>query len=131
VMVEALRELGFDVCANWSDNTISIGREEEHDRIPTREANLFVGNSGTAMRFLTAFVALGHGRYRLAGVPRMQQRPIEDLLAALRQLGSNAWSEHRNGCPPVIVEARGIPGGLARIKGDVSSQFLSGLLMAA
>jgi 3-phosphoshikimate 1-carboxyvinyltransferase len=80
---------------------------------------------------LTALVSLGHGRYRLDGTPRMRERPIEDLLAALRQLGVRAASERNNGCPPVVIEANGLRGGLVRIKGDMSSQFLSGLLMAA
>src|SRR5262249_16787504 len=96
-----------------------------------RQADLFVANSGTTMRFLTPLVSLGHGRYRLDGVPRMRQRPIEDLLAALRQLGVRAYSEAGNGCPPVIVEADGLRGGHVRIRGDISSQFLSGLLLAA
>ncbi len=83
------------------------------------------------MRFLAAMVSLGQGHYRLDGIPRMRERPIEDLLVALRQLGVSAYCERQNGCPPVVVEARGLPGGQVRIKGDVSSQFLSGLLMAA
>jgi 3-phosphoshikimate 1-carboxyvinyltransferase len=75
---------------------------------------------------------LGHGRYRLDGVPRMRERPIEDLLAGLRHLGVCAFSEHGNGYPPVIVEAHGpFQGGQVEIGGSTSSQFLSGLLMAA
>src|SRR5262249_226966 len=95
------------------------------------EADLFVANSGTTMRFLTAMLSLGRGRFRVDGVPRMRERPIADLLDALQQLGVDAYSEKQNGCPPVIVEANGLHGGKVRIKGDVSSQFLSGLLMAA
>src|SRR6202043_1619668 len=104
---------------------------DEGAPIPSPSAALFVGNSGTTMRFLTAMVCLGHGRYRLDGVPRMRERPIEDLLAALRQLGAHARAERGNGCPPVVIEANGLPGGTVRVKGDVSSQFLSALLMAA
>src|SRR5207253_3153832 len=81
--------------------------------------------------FLTAVVAAGHGEYRLDGVARMRERPIEDLLAALRQLGVSAESEPGNGCPPVVIKSDGLAGGTARLRGDVSSQFLSGLLMAA
>src|SRR5262249_48654560 len=99
--------------------------------IPVDRADLFVGNSGTTMRFLTAMVSLGHGHYRLDGVPRMRERPIQDLLVALHQLGVAAYSESGSGCPPVVVEASGLPGGRVSIKGDISSQFLSGLLMAA
>jgi 3-phosphoshikimate 1-carboxyvinyltransferase len=133
VMVTGLRQLGFDVRADWDapEPLISVTSEEAEDLIPAHEADLFVANSGTTMRFLTALVSLGHGRYRLDGVPRMRERPIEDLLAALRQLGVRAYAERGNGCPPVVVEADGLNGGRLGMRGDVSSQFLSGLLMAA
>lgn len=131
VMIEALRALGFRVVTAWPESVVLVSSPSAEAIIPARRADLFVANSGTTMRFLTAMVSLGHGRFRLDGVPRMRERPIEDLLAALRQLGVNAYSEAHNGCPPVIVEACGLNGGKVRIKGDVSSQFLSGLLLAA
>jgi 3-phosphoshikimate 1-carboxyvinyltransferase len=131
VMVEALRALGFRVLTEWQDAAIFVSSRAGEPIIPARGADLFVANSGTTMRFLTALVSLGRGRFRLDGVPRMRERPIEDLLDALRQLRVSAYSEARNGCPPVIVEASGLSGGRVRIKGDVSSQFLSGLLLAA
>jgi 3-phosphoshikimate 1-carboxyvinyltransferase len=130
-MVEALRGLGFRIRADWERQLVHVRRGDYPSPIPTRQADLFVGNSGTTMRFLTAMVTLGHGRYRIDGVARMRERPIEDLLVALRQLGVVAYTERGNGYPPVIVEAHGLDGGMVRIKGDVSSQFLSGLLMAA
>ena len=130
VMVESLRRLGFHVEADWPAARIRVRAPGERV-IPAREADLFVANSGTSMRFLTAMVALGEGRYRLDGIPRMRERPIQDLLDALRPLGVTARSEAGNGCPPVVVEAKGLRGGEVRIKGDTSSQFLSGLLMAA
>jgi 3-phosphoshikimate 1-carboxyvinyltransferase len=92
---------------------------------------LFVGNSGTTIRFLTAMLSLGEGTYRLDGIPRMRERPIRDLLDALNQLGVDAYSEAGNGCPPVVVNANGLHGGHVRIKADVSSQFLSGLMLVA
>jgi 3-phosphoshikimate 1-carboxyvinyltransferase len=131
VMVECLRALGFRVLTDWPTSVICVSSGLEEPTIPAREANLFVANSGTTMRFLTALVSLGHGRYRLDGVPRMRERPIEDLLDALRQLGVAAYSEKGNGCPPVVVEADGLNGGLVQIRGNLSSQFLSGLLLAA
>ncbi len=133
VMVAALRRLGFHVSTDWDAAvpTVSLGCEECRDNFPASEADLFAANSGTTLRFLTAMVGLGRGRFRLDGVARMRERPIEDLLVALRQLGVRAASEAGNGCPPVVIEAEGLSGGLVRIKGDVSSQFLSGLLMAA
>lgn len=131
VMADSLQHLGFKVQADWDTETISVQSTNPDRIIPAAQADLFVGNSGTTMRFLTALVSLGTGRYRIDGVARMRQRPIEDLLHALRQLGVQARSEGDNGFPPVIVEADGMRGGLVKIKGDISSQFLSGLLMAA
>ena len=93
--------------------------------------DIHVGNSGTSMRFLTAMLAACGGQYRLDGVPRMRERPIQDLIEALNQLGGDVRSERGNGCPPVLVRGEGLTGGTARVKGDVSSQFLSGLLLAA
>ncbi len=131
VMIECLSALGFDIQTRWSESWVRVGSDNCSNIIPAPSADLFVANSGTTMRFLSAMVSLGHGRYRLDGVPRMRERPIEDLLTALRQLGVNAYSERDNGCPPVVVEATGLAGGRVSIKGDVSSQFLSGLLMTA
>jgi 3-phosphoshikimate 1-carboxyvinyltransferase len=131
IMLAALRDLGFCVATNWSQKSIHVRRGPSTNPIPFAEANLFVGNSGTTMRFLTAMVSLGPGRYRLDGVARMRERPIDDLLAALRQLDVQAFSEHGDGFPPVIVDTTGLQGGVVKINGDISSQFLSGLLMAA
>jgi 3-phosphoshikimate 1-carboxyvinyltransferase len=131
VMLTSLRALGFRVEIDWAEERVRIHSGRDHNRIPATEANLFVDNSGTTMRFLTAMVCLGHGRFRLDGVPRMRERPIGDLLDALRQLGVRVTCEGNNGYPPVCIEADGLPGGRVSIKGDVSSQFLSGLLMAA
>jgi 3-phosphoshikimate 1-carboxyvinyltransferase len=129
VMVECLGQLGIAVNCNWSQGELTI--PATGGKILAKEAELFVANSGTTMRFLTALVCLGHGRFRLDGIQRMRERPIADLLTALYQLGVKAYSERNNGCPPVVVEANGLPGGRVVIRGDLSSQFLSGLLMAA
>ena len=129
VMVDSLTRLGIEIRHDASAATIDV--VGCRGRIPATSADLFVGNSGTTMRFLTALVALGNGVYRLDGVPRMRERPIKDLIAALEQLGGDVASEQGNECPPVVVRAGGLRGGRAEIQGDVSSQFLSGLLMAA
>ncbi|MBI3822160.1 MAG: 3-phosphoshikimate 1-carboxyvinyltransferase [Planctomycetes bacterium] len=131
VMVACLRQLGFYVAAEWHVGCLRVASDHPDRRIPAASADLFVANSGTTMRFLTAMVGLGNGRYRLDGVPRMRERPIEDLLDALNQLGVNAVSENRSGWPPVAIETRGLDGGAVRIRGGTSSQFLSGVLMAA
>jgi 3-phosphoshikimate 1-carboxyvinyltransferase len=131
VMADALRALGFHLDAEWDRGIVHVSRGPSASPVPAAEADLFVGNSGTSMRFLTALVSLGRGRYRLDGVPRMRERPIGDLLDALRQFGVRVACEEREGYPPVVVEADGLAGGRARVRGNVSSQFLSGLLMAA
>jgi 3-phosphoshikimate 1-carboxyvinyltransferase len=109
-------------------------------RIPASKAELFIGNAGTAARFLSAFLTLGHGEYILDGDSRMRERPIGDLVSALTQLGANisplssrerAGGEGDQICPPVKIIASGLPGGKTTLAGDVSSQFLSALLMAS
>jgi 3-phosphoshikimate 1-carboxyvinyltransferase len=88
---------------------------------------IYLGNSGTSMRFLTALCALGQGEYRLTGSPRLCERPQGELLEALAQLGVKAYSERGDGCPPVVVHG-GLTGGQARLSGGISSQYLSALL---
>ena len=128
VMIEALRQLGIAVEHDPAVATVRI--VGCGGRLPVDAANLYVANSGTTVRFLTAMLTLGHGTYRLDGTPRMRERPIFDLLDALRQLGGDASCETENGCPPVVICGRGLCGGQATIVGNTSSQFLSGLLMA-
>ncbi|NLX59786.1 MAG: 3-phosphoshikimate 1-carboxyvinyltransferase [Phycisphaerae bacterium] len=128
-MAEAWRQLGATV--QWDEASGRIVVTGTGGRLAPGPRELFVGNAGTAMRFLTAVAAVGHGRYRLDGVPRMRERPIEDLLVALRALGVSAVSETGNGCPPVLVEAGGLGGGRVTVSGRISSQYLSGLLLAA
>ncbi len=135
VMIESLRRLGVSVKVDQVEQSVSIEGASAEARtggcIPFEPAELFVGNSGTTIRFLTPLVTLGRGAFRLDGVARMRERPIGDLLDALSQLGAVATSENDNRCPPVTVRANGLPGGEATVRGDISSQFLSGLLMTA
>ncbi|MFO0805786.1 MAG: 3-phosphoshikimate 1-carboxyvinyltransferase [Gemmataceae bacterium] len=134
VMMDSLAKLGFDVRAEWTANRINIGKNDSGRIIPAKTADLFVANSGTSMRFLTAMVSLGEGQYRLDGIPRMRERPIRDLLDALKQLGIDARSEAGNDCPPVVIVSKGWPAKESneiRIHSGTSSQFLSGLMMAA
>ncbi len=133
LMADALRQLGIDL--HWDERDGRRGETIVVDgcggTVPRDEADLFVGNSGTTMRFLAAMLATAQGTFRLHGTPRMHERPIGDLLQALRALGANVRSENDNDCPPIEIRANGLQGGTARIRGDISSQFLSGLLMAA
>ncbi|QDU18183.1 3-phosphoshikimate 1-carboxyvinyltransferase [Urbifossiella limnaea] len=134
VMVAALQALGYAVEPHWDAAEPYVWFPyQERATVPATEADLFVANSGTTVRFLTALVAAGRGRYRLDGIPRMRERPIRDLLDALNQLrGVRATSEAGNGCPPVVIESDGVcTGQRVTVRAGVSSQFLSGLLMAA
>ncbi|WP_425640905.1 3-phosphoshikimate 1-carboxyvinyltransferase [Marinomonas gallaica] len=94
-------------------------------------ADLFLGNAGTAMRPLTAALCLGTGEYRLHGEPRMHERPIGDLVDALQSLGVDVQYEGTKDYPPLTIKANGIAGGEVSIKGNISSQFLTALLMSA
>lgn len=128
-MAEALNQLGVRVEADESNNTFSVAGGD--GTFPAASADLFIGNSGTSVRFLTAVLTLGHGEYRIDGIPRMRQRPIQPLITALNDLGGNVRSEENTGCPPVIVTADGLPGGTVSVPGDKSSQYFSALLIAA
>lgn len=128
VMIDSLRRLGLAVAHDAAAARLTVTGGA--GGVPRTEADLFVANSGTTMRFLTALLAACHGSFRLDGIQRMRERPIADLMDALNQLGGHVTSEQGNGCPPVRIDARGLAGGRATIRGDISSQFLSGLLMA-
>jgi len=92
---------------------------------------LFLGNAGTAMRFLTAAACLGRGRCVLDGNARMRERPIQPLLDALTSLGATARSVNGDGCPPVEVAGDGLKGGAVSMRGDISSQYFTAILLAA
>ena len=99
--------------------------------IPNKRADLFLGNAGTAFRSLTAVLALAGGHYGLSGVPRMHERPIGDLVDTLRAVGADIAYAEKEGFPPLRIGPAAIrPAGVVRVRGSVSSQFLSGLLMA-
>lgn len=131
VMVEAWRQLGLRV--DWDRSTCTVTIDGCAGQPPQPEGTLFIANSGTSIRFLTAALAATHGKYTLDGIERMRERPIGDLIRGLKSWGADISSiNHQNPeCPPVQLNAKGLRGGLARVRGDVSSQFLSGMLMAA
>jgi len=97
---------------------------------PVKKADLFLGNAGTAFRPLTAALAFSGGEYRLSGVPRMHERPIGDLVDALRGIGARVDYAGKEGFPPLAVHPGKISLEKLRVRGDVSSQFLTALLMA-
>jgi 3-phosphoshikimate 1-carboxyvinyltransferase len=129
VMLECLARLGFQVKIDrpkFQVHVIGLG-----GRIPLDHAELFCGNSGTTIRFLTALCALGRGTYVLDGIPRMRQRPIGQLVDLLKNLGARLEYVLEAGYPPVRVIADGLAGGLIKFGSLQSSQFLSAVLQVA
>ncbi len=129
LMMEALRALGIAVTADERSCTVEITGCGGY--IPESEGNLFCGNSGTTIRFLTALVALGNGRYQLDGVARMRKRPIGELGQALQALGTGIEYPADEGFPPIVVHAHGLRGGHVHFDSPRSSQMVSALLLAA
>lgn len=128
VMRKALRQLGISV-SDQADNICVV--EGCSGKFPVKNAELFMGNAGTAIRPLTAALAMQGGNYRLSGVPRMHERPIRDLVDGLRQVGAQIDYELQEGYPPIKIIAADIAiEDVVRVRGDVSSQFLTSLLMA-
>jgi len=130
VMLEALKRLGV----NWTryPNSDDYRVEGVGGVFPNKEADLFLGNAGTAFRSLTAACALADGHYTLTGVPRMHDRPIGDLVDALRQLGADIRYLGSTGFPPLEIRpVSPASGNLVRVRGNVSSQYLTGLLLSA
>ena len=127
-MLDALRTLGVGVTSLGGESWRIAGCG---GKLPVRQAELFLGNAGTAFRPLTAALALAGGDYVLKGVARMHERPIGDLVDGLRQLGADVTYLGHAGYPPLHLKPAVIaPGGVVKVRGDVSSQFLTGLLMA-
>lgn len=130
----ALKTLGFDIRLDEHNHEMTV--TGLGGKIPASKAELLIGNAGTAARFLSAFLTLGNGEYILDGDARMRKRPIGDLVDALEQLGCDIHpllkaESRRQSCPPVRINAFGLKGGKIKIAGDISSQFLSALLMVA
>src|SRR5471030_2884743 len=127
VMLDALRMLGIGVKQDGGATAVTGAG----GAFPVKAAKLFLGNAGTAFRPLTAALALCGGDYLLSGVERMQERPIGDLVDALRGLGAAIDYLGEAGYPPLHIKPAPInAGGKVSVRGDVSSQFLSALLMA-
>jgi 3-phosphoshikimate 1-carboxyvinyltransferase len=128
VMRNALRQLGLTVI-DQADKVCVV--EGCGGLFPVRKADLFMGNAGTAIRPLTAALAMQGGDYRLSGVARMHERPIQDLVDGLRQVGAKIEYELVEGYPPIQISAAEIQvKEVVKVRGDVSSQFLTALLMA-
>ena len=126
VMLDALEKLGVRLKRD-GDTCVVTGTR---GAFTARTADLFLGNAGTAVRPLTAALAVNGGDYRIHGVPRMHERPIGDLVDGLRQIGAKIDYEENEGYPPLRIRPAQISAETPiRLRGDVSSQFLTSLLM--
>ena len=128
-MLNALRALGVSILV--AEDGTGCRVQGVGGPFPATEAELFLGNSGTTMRSLCAAICLGEGDFTLTGEPRMWERPIGDLVDALRALGAEVRYLKADGYPPLRIQASGLPGGEVKIKGNISSQYLTGLLLAS
>ncbi len=128
-MLNALTELGVDYDLGADRRTCLVRGVGGPFKAVSGE--LFLGNAGTAMRPLTAALCLGQGSFTLTGEPRMYERPIKDLVDALAQIGAQVDYLRDEGYPPLKINAKGLTGGRVSIRGNISSQFLTALLMAA
>jgi 3-phosphoshikimate 1-carboxyvinyltransferase len=126
-LMEALKGLGAEIRIAGRD--VQVAGTGGRIRNPGR--SIYLGNNGTAMRFLTSLVSLGEGEYTLTGTERLCQRPIGALVEALRSLGVDARSRGGDGFPPVVVNAGGLPGGPVVFKNIESSQFVSSLMICS
>jgi 3-phosphoshikimate 1-carboxyvinyltransferase len=123
----ALGLLGAEI--EHDDNTLRVRGTNGAIANPGQE--VYLGNAGTSVRLLTSIAALGQGTFIITGSKRMQERPIQDLLDALAGLGVRAYTKENTGCPPVVIESNGFEGGKTELKGNLSSQYLSSILLAS
>ncbi|MDD8058388.1 MULTISPECIES: 3-phosphoshikimate 1-carboxyvinyltransferase [Shewanella] len=129
-MLASLKQLGVQYSLS-DDKTVCVVEGNGGPLSSDTAQHLFLGNAGTAMRPLCAALTLGQGEFTLTGEPRMEERPIGDLVDALRQLGGDVTYLKNDGFPPLTINATGLNGGDVEIAGDLSSQFLTALLMVA
>ncbi len=128
-MIDSLQRLGVGL--ELSRNNTVCRVQGLGGPFPPQQTELFLGNSGTTMRSICAALCLGEGEFTLTGEPRMYERPIEDLVDALRPMGADIEYLARDGYPPLRIHARGIPGGSVSVRGNVSSQYLTAILLSA
>lgn len=135
-MGEALDSLNVKICLSedyteavvvGNGSCINAPENVDGDNV----ADLYLGNAGTAMRSLCAALTLGQGEFHLSGEERMKERPIRDLVDALRSLGADISYQETEGYPPVCINAHGLKGGTVSVRGNISSQYLTALLICA
>ena len=128
-MLDSLQRLGVEASHDAASATMTV--EGVGGDFPNKTAELFIGNSGTSIRFLTAMLGFAGGKYKLDGIERMHERPIGPLVDAIQNLGGGIAALSPNNCPPVQIDGQAILGGEVTLSGSLSSQYLSGLLMAS
>ncbi|MDO9516377.1 MAG: 3-phosphoshikimate 1-carboxyvinyltransferase [Syntrophales bacterium] len=126
-LTEALRSLGAVILVDSTDITVT----GTGGIIQNPGKKLFLGNNGTALRFLTTLVSLSASEITLDGNDRLRKRPLQPLLDALQGMGATCRSKEGNGCPPVTIQGGGLPGGRAIFTDAHSSQYISSLLISA
>ena len=126
--IEALRQMGVRILEDINDEIVVHGTK---GILKAFNKPIYLGNSGTSMRLLTGVAALGEGEYTFTGTKRMFERPIKDLLDGLNSIGVWTSSVNNNGCPPVIVKGGKVRGGRMDLRCNVSSQYLSSVLLIA
>ncbi|MGM0507591.1 MAG: 3-phosphoshikimate 1-carboxyvinyltransferase [Fusobacteriota bacterium] len=128
-MMKALEKLGNDVNANENTKEVIIKGNQKKE---FQKSELFLGNSGTSIRFLPTYIATGKGEVTLTGIERMKKgRPIKDLVTALSQLDIKTEYQEKEGYPPITVYANGINKGSVKMRGDKSSQYVTSILLSA
>lgn len=130
-MGEALHRLGVDIEFSENFSEAVVAGTGAPINIPADVQELFLGNAGTAMRSLCAVLTLGEGSVSLRGEERMKERPIHDLVDALLSIGGDISYEESDGYPPVHIKAHGLKGGTVKVRGSISSQYLTALLICA
>lgn len=126
-MCTALEQLGYSV---HSSDTSTVSICGSGGPLKATNVDLYLGNAGTAMRSLCAALTLGEGSFRLSGEERMTERPIKDLVDALIEIGAHIEYEVSDGYPPLLVQANGLKGGVVHVRGNISSQYLTALLIS-
>ena len=126
-MIRALNAFGISV--QEEKEAFIVSGKSGMLSVPNED--IFIGNAGTAMRFLTTLSTLAPGKIRLDGDERMRERPLADLLDCLTQMGIKAISANNNGCPPIDIIGGEVPGGDVKLAGDKSSQYLTSILLSA
>ena len=129
IMISALKKLGIKIIEKHALNECVVTGSKNF--FPIKDVNLYIGNAGTAMRPLTSILAFNGGSYKLHGTSRMHERPIKDLVDSLISLGANIEYLNQKGFPPILIKKAKINKNTVSVRGNVSSQFLTSLILSS